>query len=98
MAKSILCYNESMKESYDKVGEQIASIKNELAEKAQWLGNDKVLKVLIGFHAKEEEKRYNQQVGAIKERIGQNEIRYVSEFVKAGLMSTGEGGFNAVKA
>jgi hypothetical protein len=28
----------------------------------------------------------------------QNEIRYVSEFVKAGLMSTGEGGFNAVKA
>jgi hypothetical protein len=58
-----------MKESYDKVGEQIASIKNELAEKAQWLGNDKVLKVLIGFHAKEEEKRYNQQVGAIKERI-----------------------------
>jgi hypothetical protein len=58
-----------MKESYDKVGEQIASIKNELAEKTQWLGNDKVLKVLIGFHAKEEEKRYNQQVGAIKERI-----------------------------
>jgi hypothetical protein len=58
-----------MKESYDKVGEQIASIKNELAEKTQWLGNDKVLKVLIGFHAKEEEKRYNEQVGAIKERI-----------------------------
>ena len=58
-----------MKESYDKVGEQITSIKNELAEKTQWLGNDKVLKVLIGFHAKEEEKRYNEQVDAIKERI-----------------------------
>lgn len=116
-----------MKENYDRVGEQIAQIKTELAEKSQWLGNEKVLKVLIGFYAKEEEQRYNEQVDALKNRIDylgtqkvdvvcepaamqavieemgnyihlsfqnwQNEIKYVSEFVKTGFMSTGEGGF-----
>jgi hypothetical protein len=59
VSKSMLCYNESMKENYGKVTEQIAQVRTELAEKSQWLGNDKVLKVLIGFHAKEEEHRYN---------------------------------------
>jgi hypothetical protein len=69
VGKSILCYNESMKENYDRVGEQIATVKAELAEKSQWLGNEKVLKVLIGFHAKEEEQRYNEQLDALRSRI-----------------------------
>jgi hypothetical protein len=82
VGKSILCYNESMKESYDRVGEQIAQVRSELAEKSQCLGNDKVLKVLIGFHAKEEEGRYNEQVEAIRGRIeylGTQQVEVVCE-------------------
>ena len=54
VGKSIICYNESMKESYGKVNEHIEDLKKEIAEKTTSLGNDKVLKVIIGFHAKEE--------------------------------------------
>jgi hypothetical protein len=43
-----------MKESYGKVNEHIEDLKKEIAEKTTSLGNDKVLKVIIGFHAKEE--------------------------------------------
>lgn len=53
VSKSILCYNESMKENYGKVTEHIEELKKEIAEKTTCLGNDKVLKVLIGFHARQ---------------------------------------------
>jgi hypothetical protein len=69
VSKSILCYNESMKENYGKVAEHIEDLKKEMTDKTACLGNDKVLKVLIGFHAKEEEKKYNEQVDCIKNRI-----------------------------
>jgi hypothetical protein len=69
VTKSVLCYNESMKENYGKVSEHTEELKKELDEKSSCLGNDKVLKVLIGFHAKEEENKYNDQVECIKSRI-----------------------------
>jgi hypothetical protein len=52
VAKSIVCFNESMKENYTKVDEHITELKKELEEKSIFLGSDKVLKTLIGFHAK----------------------------------------------
>jgi hypothetical protein len=51
-----------MKENYGKVNEHIEELKKEIAEKTTCLGNDKVLKVLIGFHARGEEKKYNDEV------------------------------------
>lgn len=54
VAKSILCYNESMKERNQKVEEHIAILQKEIEEKVESLSGDKVLKTLIGFHAKGE--------------------------------------------
>ncbi len=50
--KSVIAYNDSMKESYGKVEEQISKVKTELESKSSCLGNEKVLKTIIGFHAK----------------------------------------------
>lgn len=58
VAKSIICFNESMKENYSKVEEHIGELKKEIQEKSTNLGTDKVLKTLIGFHAKDEEAKY----------------------------------------
>lgn len=69
VAKSILCFNESMKENYTKVEEHIAELTKEIEEKTVNLASDKVLKTLIGFHAKEEESRYLDQLDCIKNRI-----------------------------
>lgn len=69
VGKSILCFNESMKENYTKVNEHIEELKKEIAEKNNNLHNEKVLKTLIGFHAKEEESKYIDQMECIKNRI-----------------------------
>ena len=58
-----------MKENYTKVEEHITELKKEIEEKSTSLATDKVLKTLIGFHAKEEESKYNEQITCIKNRI-----------------------------
>lgn len=128
VSKSIVCFNESMKENYTKVDEHVELLKKEIEEKNTHLQGDKVLKTLISFHARDEETKYTEQLECIKERVDyldtqkvevvcnppatqkvieelgnyihlafqnwENEIRYVTEFVKTGqLMSTGDGFF-----
>ena len=71
-----------MKENYGKVNEHIEELKKEIAEKTACLGNDKVLKVLIGFHARGEEKKYNDEVDELKTRIeylGTQKVEVVCE-------------------
>jgi hypothetical protein len=67
--KSIICYNDSMKENISKVEDHIADLKREIEEKTIYLTNEKVLKILIGFHAKGEEKKYLEQIANIQERV-----------------------------
>ena len=62
VSKSILCFNESMKENYSKVDEHVEQLKKEIEEKNVHLNGDKVLKTLIGFHAREEETKYTEQL------------------------------------
>lgn len=69
VSKSIICFNESMKEDYSKVEEHISELKKEIEEKSVNLGTDKVLKTLIGFHAREEEEKYLDQINCLKNRI-----------------------------
>ena len=56
------CFNQSIKENYTKVEEHIESLKKQVEEKSLNLGTDRVLKTLIGFHAKGEEKAYQEQM------------------------------------
>ena len=58
-----------MKENYTKVEEHITELKKEIEEKSMHLGTEKVLKTLIGFHAKEEEAKYLDQINCIRNRI-----------------------------
>lgn len=69
VSKSIICFNESMKENYTKVDEQVEFLKKEIEEKNLNLNGDKVLKTLIGFHARDEEAKYSEQLHFIKDRI-----------------------------
>lgn len=52
VSKSVVSYNDSMKESYGKIEESISKVKGELELKSAYLGNEKVLKTIIGFYAK----------------------------------------------
>ena len=128
VSKSFLSYNDSMAESYGKVQTHIDDLTTEIKEKTASLEGDKVLKTLIGFHARGEEQTYQEQVESIRTRISyletqkvevvcqpaanqrvidelgnyihlafhnwENEVKYVAEFVKTGLASTGSDGFN----
>jgi hypothetical protein len=67
--KSIICYNDSMKENYGHVEDHIVALKKEIEDKAATLGGEKVLKTVIGFHAREEEEKYNQEINSINTRI-----------------------------
>ena len=58
-----------MKENYTKVEEHITDLKKEIEQKSVNLGSDKVLKTLIGFHAKEEESRYLEQLTCLRDRL-----------------------------
>ena len=51
-----------MKENYTKVDEHAEQLKREIEEKNANLTGDKVLKTLIGFHAREEEAKYSEQL------------------------------------
>lgn len=77
VAKSITCYNDSMAENYGKVQEHIFELRKEIEEKTASLGSDKVLKTLIGFHAKDEGQKYKEQVECIKNRIDYLETQKV---------------------
>jgi hypothetical protein len=52
--KSVISYNDSMKENYGKVESRIGELKEELSTKTANLGNERVLKTIISFHAKNE--------------------------------------------
>lgn len=58
-----------MKENYTRVEEHIDLMKKEIYEKKANLNGDKVLKTLIGFHAREEEASYLEQANNLRDRL-----------------------------
>jgi hypothetical protein len=70
VSKSIVCFNESIKEKAQKTEESITALTKEVEEKVESLASEKVLRTLIGFHAKSEEKHYLKEIDAIRWTIG----------------------------
>ena len=60
--KSITAYNTSLKENYHNINVEISAMKSELKNKISSLETEKVLKTVIGYYSKEEEKRINENL------------------------------------
>lgn len=58
-----------MKEKTQKVEEHISLLTKEVKEKADSLAGEKVLRTLISFHAKNEEKQYWKEIESIQNTI-----------------------------
>jgi hypothetical protein len=67
--KSILEFNVSMKDNYRDVENQIGSLRTEIAAKIENLGTEKVLKTIIAYFSKEEEKRINESFETMRETL-----------------------------
>jgi hypothetical protein len=76
--KSICCYNDSMTTNIGQLQDHIAHLTREIEEKSMTLATEKVLKTLIGFHARGEEKQYLDQMADLQERVEHMNTQKVS--------------------
>ena len=58
-----------MKENYREMENQIAAMKSEIGSKVDSLATEKVLKTIISYHSKEEDKKIQNNITVLKETL-----------------------------
>lgn len=67
--KSIIEFNVSMRENYREMENQISTMKTQLVSKIDTLATEKVLKTIISYHSKEEDKKIQNNITVLKETL-----------------------------
>lgn len=58
-----------MKENYREMENQIAAMKTDIGSKVDSLATEKVLKTIISYHSKEEDKKIQNNITVLKETL-----------------------------
>lgn len=67
--KSLLAFNSSMRENYHNLDVQINAMKTDIKNKMANLSNEKVLKTVISYHSKQEEKKNLATLSQMREDL-----------------------------